>query len=341
MSSYRIAASLGKLFNQVNEIAPKRSKKSDGWIGDAAHFKKGSASDHNPWMKDGPIGVVTAIDITHDPKNGCDASKIVKDLVSSRDYRIKYIIHNSQMWRSYAKGSVPAWSASKYSGENSHKQHVHVSVNSEKKLYDDSSSWALSELSSNSLVLARSGVRVLSGVPGRSFTAMAGMPLCWGKKVTAAFKARVVEISQALAVDPNDLMAVMAFESGRSFSPLKKSPVSSATGLIQFIEPTARALGTTTAKLAAMSDVQQLDYVYAYLKPYAGRIGDIYDLYMAVLWPKAVGQPKSYVLFAAPSKQYTANRGLDANSDEVVTKAEAADKVVRIQIEGMQEMWLG
>jgi hypothetical protein len=62
---------------------------------------------------------------------------------------------------------------------------------------------------------------------------------------------------------------------------------------------------------------------------------------MAVLWPKAVGQPKSYVLFASSSKSYRANSGLDANSDGTVTKAEAADRVVRMQVEGMQTAWLG
>ena len=97
MPSFRISASLAKLLSQVNDIAPRRSKKSDGWIGDDAHARKGSASDHNPWVRDGSTGIVTAIDITHDPAHGCDAGKIVDDLVSSRDGRIKYIIHNQKI----------------------------------------------------------------------------------------------------------------------------------------------------------------------------------------------------------------------------------------------------
>ncbi len=341
MPSFRISASLAKLLSQVNDIAPRRSKKSDGWIGDDAHARKGSASDHNPWVRDGSTGIVTAIDITHDPAHGCDAGKIVDDLVSSRDGRIKYIIHNQKMWRSYAKDDTPAWGSAPYGGPNPHKLHVHISVNPEKSAYDDASPWALPGLSSGSAVLVKSGATVLAGAARQAAATMADMPLAWGKKVDGAFKGKVVEISQALAIDPNDLMAVMAFETGRSFSPSVRNPHSSATGLIQFMDATAQGLGTTTDKLSEMSAVEQLGYVYAYLKPFRGRMADIYDLYMAVLWPKAVGQPKSYVLFASSSKSYRANSGLDANSDGTVTKAEAADRVVRMQVEGMQTAWLG
>ncbi len=165
--------------------------------------------------------------------------------------------------------------------------------------------------------------------------------LAWGKKVTAPFKARVVEISQALKVDPNDLMAVMAFESARTFSPSIQNKASKATGLIQFMPKTATGLGTTVEKLAAMTAVQQLDYVYAYLKPYTGKISDISDLYMSVLWPAAVGKPKSHVLFEAPKPAYKMNKGLDANSDGVVTKAEAAARPNAMLVEGMSKDWLG
>ena len=262
MPSFRISASLAKLLSQVNDISPRRSKKSDGWIGDDAHARKGSASDHNPWVRDGSTGIVTAIDITHDPAHGCDAGKIVDDLVSSRDGRIKYIIHNQKMWRSYAKDDTPAWGSAPYGGPNPHKLHVHISVNPEKSAYDDASPWALPGLSSGSAVLVKSGATVLAGAARQAAATMADMPLAWGKKVDGAFKGKVVEISQALAIDPNDLMAVMAFETGRSFSPSVKNPHSSATGLIQFMDATAQGLGTTTDKLSEMSAVEQLGYVY-------------------------------------------------------------------------------
>jgi hypothetical protein len=51
------------------------------------------------------------------------------------------------------------------------------------------------------------------------------------------------------------------------------------------------------------------------------------DLYMQILWPRAVGKPLDYVLFSSPSTAYKQNKGLDANKDGNITKDEAAAKV--------------
>ena len=93
----RIAKSLGKLRTQANARWPGRNKASDGWIGDPAHFARGSASDHNPHVQDGSTGVVTAVDLTHDPNSGCDAGVLAEVLIASRDPRIKYIIWNRRI----------------------------------------------------------------------------------------------------------------------------------------------------------------------------------------------------------------------------------------------------
>ncbi|HCM4295484.1 TPA: hypothetical protein N3J54_001956, partial [Klebsiella quasipneumoniae subsp. quasipneumoniae] len=89
---WRVAKSLLILRDQINQYAPHRNKASDGTIGDEHHAH--TNSDHNPQVLDGNIGVVTAIDITHDPAQGCDAQAIVNALVDSKDKRIKYIIWN-------------------------------------------------------------------------------------------------------------------------------------------------------------------------------------------------------------------------------------------------------
>jgi len=132
-------------------------------------------------------------------------------------------------------------------------------------------------------------------------------------------------------------MAAMAFESARTFRPDIQHPSSKATGLIQFMPRTAKSLGTTTAKLKKMSAVQQLDFVEAYFKPYTGRLKDLDDLYMAILWPKAVARMASYVLFADPERAYRLNRGLDENHDGAVTKAEAANRVQQHLVEGLRQ----
>ena len=135
--AWRVAESLKKLRDQINQMAPNRSKASDGTIGDAAHAS--TNSDHNPHVKDGNIGVVTALDITHDPDDGCDAQKIVDALVKSKDKRIKYIIWNKKIINS----SVQPWIWRDYNGKNPHTKHFHLSVLPSKSHYDSTSSWSI------------------------------------------------------------------------------------------------------------------------------------------------------------------------------------------------------
>lgn len=142
-------------------------------------------------------------------------------------------------------------------------------------------------------------------------------------------------------MDPNHLMAAMAFETGERFSPSIRNPRSSATGLIQFMASTAKSLGTTTAKLAAMSVEEQLAYVGKYFRPWRGRLKTLSDVYMAILWPRAIGRPESYVLWPKGTPAYAVNRGLDANRDGAVTKGEAAAKVNAKLVKGLSEQWRG
>src|SRR3546814_2263571 len=116
----------------------------------------------------------------------------------------------------------------------------------------------------------------------------------------------------------------MAFETGASFDPAKKNAAGSgATGLIQFMPRTAESLGTDTAALARMTGVDQLDLVERYLGSVARNrpLPTLSDLYMAVLWPAAIGKLDSHVLFTTPSRESDPNPGLDVNRDAVLTKA--------------------
>ncbi|MFZ5450456.1 MAG: transglycosylase SLT domain-containing protein [Thermodesulfobacteriota bacterium] len=156
--------------------------------------------------------------------------------------------------------------------------------------------------------------------------------LAWGKKVSEEFCERIQEIADSLGTDPNYLMACIAFESGETFSPsIKNAAGSGATGLIQFMPSTAQALGTTTEDLAEMTAEEQLDYVEEYFKHSKGKLKSLEDVYMAILWPAAVGKPLDYVLFKKDDpdhpKRYIQNAGLDFNKDGIITKKEAANKV--------------
>ena len=160
--------------------------------------------------------------------------------------------------------------------------------------------------------------------------------LAWGAKVSAVFRERVRWIGEDLGLDPNHLMACMAWESGRSFRPdIKNMAGSGATGLIQFMPATARGMGTTVEALGRLSPEDQLNWVWKYFSPYKGRLKTLADIYMAILWPKAVGQPEEYALFTG-GVAYLQNAGLDTNKDGKVTKREAAAKVMSLLDEGLR-----
>lgn len=147
------------------------------------------------------------------------------------------------------------------------------------------------------------------------------------ENVSEEFKEKVIQIAANLETDPNFLMAIMSFETGHTFSPKKKNPVSGATGLIQFMPRTAQGLGTSIAALVRMTAVEQLDVVEKHFRPFKGRMSTLEDAYMAVLFPRAVGKGKGFVLFKRPSVRYTQNKGLDLNGDGGVTVGEAAARV--------------
>lgn len=132
----RIAKSLDVLRTAINTAYPNRSKISDGWIGDAAH--QATASDHNP----NAAGVVTALDITHDPDDGPDTWALAEILRQNRDPRIKYVISNGRIFAGAAGPSPWVWRA--YTGANKHAHHVHVSVIANPSFYDSEAGWKLS-----------------------------------------------------------------------------------------------------------------------------------------------------------------------------------------------------
>ena len=122
----RVAPAAQSILDQATRLRPRRSKASDGTIGDRAHRLR--RSDHNPDRQ----GVVLAADLTHDPRNGMDAHAWARWLAGRNDRRVKYIISNGQVW-------YPGRGWKKYRGSNKHVKHVHVSIN--KAYQNDTSPW--------------------------------------------------------------------------------------------------------------------------------------------------------------------------------------------------------
>lgn len=137
------------------------------------------------------------------------------------------------------------------------------------------------------------------------------------------FIKKVNTICAKLIINPEWLMIVMYAES--RLNPAALNPNGGASGLIQFMPATAQGLGTTTTALRAMSNVQQLDWVYKYFAPYAGRIKNVYDLYLVTFFPVALGKPDSYVMQTTRLSAKViakANPGIDLNKDLQITVGE-------------------
>ena len=148
------------------------------------------------------------------------------------------------------------------------------------------------------------------------------------KSNKAEFIAKVKDIAAKLGTDPNFLMAVMWSESGLNHRAV--NPTGGATGLIQFMPNTARALGTTTEALRNMTNVDQLDYVLKYYWGYRSKLKSFGDVYLVTFFPAAVGKPDSFVL---ETKSLSArliaqqNPIFDLNKDGKVTVGEFKKKI--------------
>lgn len=153
-AGWRLARALVALLEYVDSVWT-RSHPTDGTVGDLSHQAR--RSDHNP----NSAGVVTAGDVgVYDRAHG---DRLVAELVASRDPRIKYIIFNRRIWRSYDKPGIPAWTPTTYTGSNSHTNHVHISVSSSATLYDDPSPWNI-ELKEEQPMFTPHEVEVLKGI---------------------------------------------------------------------------------------------------------------------------------------------------------------------------------
>ncbi len=172
-------------------------------------------------------------------------------------------------------------------------------------------------------------------------------PLIWYKKVeelygkqkAELFALKVIEVSNELGFDPNDLMACIALETGKSFSPSQTTTASSATGLIQFMKNTAHDLGTTTAKLAAMTHVQQMEYVKKYFIMVSKFVKTptnkwkLVDIYLSIFAPAYI--PRSMNSIVYTGIQAAKNPYHDKNSDGIIYKFEIASNIQKYYEKGI------
>lgn len=97
----------------------------------------------------------------------------------------------------------------------------------------------------------------------------------------------IVALADHLRTDPLWLAELIHYESAGSFSPAVQNRGSKATGLIQFMPSTARALGTSVEELAQMNAVAQMAYVGAYFDQFGPPFDSRQRLFMTVFYPAA------------------------------------------------------
>lgn len=139
----------------------------------------------------------------------------------------------------------------------------------------------------------------------------------------------VIIFADKLRVSPHALMAVMELETGGEFDPSLTNALG-YTGLIQFGESAANEVGTTREKLRKMDAVEQLDYVYEYLRKYKSKIRNLTDLYFAIFFPMAIGKPKEWTLKTSSLTQERIakwNPLFDTNQDNRIQVWEVNNKV--------------
>ena len=143
-----------------------------------------------------------------------------------------------------------------------------------------------------------------------------------------AFVKAAQYIAPGEADAPTWLATIVDFESGKTWRTNIRNAYSGAVGLIQFLESTAKNLGTTTDALANMSFAAQLEYVKKYFQTIGvvGKIHSLNDMYLAVFAPKGVGMAPDAVLYPAGSAAVAQNPGL-AGDKGFITVADVTNAI--------------
>jgi hypothetical protein len=107
----RLAPSLIRLRATIDGLWPDRDRRSDGWIGDAAHQAR--KSDHNP----GPRDLVHAIDVDRD---GVHVPSVIAAALLHP--ATSYAIHNRRIYLRSDRMRPRAYTGATHAG------HIHVSI---------------------------------------------------------------------------------------------------------------------------------------------------------------------------------------------------------------------
>jgi Transglycosylase SLT domain len=169
------------------------------------------------------------------------------------------------------------------------------------------------------------------------------------------FYHKLVQVASDVGMKPEDLLAVMSYESG--INPKAENKVGHASGLIQFMPETLRNVGFTGthSDFRNLSAEEQLDYVHRYIKMETKNNGKPFEsaaqYYVANFVPAALrlpgiqsGDPKTILAAENPDRPhlpgvsvdeekniYRINRGLDVDKDGAISYGDIQSVMNRSQ----------
>lgn len=186
------------------------------------------------------------------------------------------------------------------------------------------------------------GLFGFGGGPGFQQADLSGARGEWARD--SSFIGGVNQLAQKWDIDAGDLLGLMQSES--NLNPQARNP-SGATGLIQFMPDTARAMGTSTDAIYRMNRTQQLQLVDQYFKmnklPQGATAG---QLYATVFLPAYNRKAENFIVARANGandagkvapRWYSQNAGLDSNRDGAITVADLGQRLSKKR----QEIGLG
>ena len=138
--------------------------------------------------------------------------------------------------------------------------------------------------------------------------------------------AEIARVAKNIGANPNDLAAIISFETGGTFSTNARNPYSSGTGLIQFMDYTdgkkdGRYWGMTRDEFGKLSFERQMVYVEKYFADRgfnSDKPQNIANLYTAV----------SGYGYKIGSEAYAKNKVWDTNKNGVIEKGEMVEAAV-------------
>lgn len=179
------------------------------------------------------------------------------------------------------------------------------------------------------------GMLGYGGGPGFQAANLQGARGDWSRDT--AFVNGVNALAQKWNIDASDLLGLMGSESGENINAQARNP-SGATGIIQFMPGTARAMGTSTEAIGRLTRAQQLPLVDQYFRmnnlPKGASAG---QLYATVFLPAYNNRSPNFVVArrGGPNDAgkngngswYSQNAGLDVNRDGAITIADLGARV--------------